>query len=77
MCDAIEEGDDKFEKSQKLLQEQGCYEQNKLLTECLKAHEKDWRYCQVFFSLDFEKLTHFYEKSHKSKICKFVRKIKT
>ena len=51
MCDAIVEGDDKFEKSQKLLHEQGCFAQNKDLSECLKLNDKDWRFCQVFFSL--------------------------
>lgn len=51
MCDAIVEGDDKFEKSQKLLHEQGCFAQNKDLSECLKLNDKDWRFCQVFFSI--------------------------
>lgn len=48
MCDALQEGDDKYEKSQTLLIQQGCFNENKLLEECLKTHDKDWRFCQVF-----------------------------
>lgn len=47
MCDAIQEGDDKYEQSQKLLQNKGCFQENKFLEECLKLHDKDWRFCQV------------------------------
>jgi len=48
MCDALQEGDDKFEKSQQILNKQGCFTENKELTECLNQNGKDWRFCQVF-----------------------------
>ncbi|EAS05343.2 hypothetical protein TTHERM_00695770 (macronuclear) [Tetrahymena thermophila SB210] len=45
-CDSIKETDPQYETAKKLMMQQGCFQENKNLTDCLNLFHKDWRSCK-------------------------------
>ena len=46
MCDRIKEEDQKYQDVESKLKNDGCFEINQKLTDCMNESEHDWRACK-------------------------------
>jgi hypothetical protein len=47
-CPSVKPGDERYGAVEVLLAKSGCFEENKLLTECLTEYRKNFAKCKVF-----------------------------